>query len=195
MYEISKVETGEDEGAAAVPATMEGDGNTNTNPSRGAGAGTIHWTDSDNMPQGGWQGGRGWQLGYGWPRQNKSDGTIFGAPPFYIEVSVPLCVEVSVPLCCILQCCAFTPSRQIIHFPLFLFFYYEYFEFAQNIFEELDAPSEWYFDKKTKLLYLWHNSTSNEPPPTDLTFVATQLSEMIGIHGELEGLHESSVYC
>jgi hypothetical protein len=123
MYEISKVETKaeKDEGAAAVPATIEADGNSNTNggatngvsgagaggagaggAGAGAGAGTIHWTDSDNMPQGGWQGGRGWQLGYGWPRQNKSDGTIFGAPPFYIEVR-------SVCRCC--YCCAFTTEN------------------------------------------------------------------------------------
>jgi hypothetical protein len=68
--------------------------------------GSISWADSDGMPQGGWQGGRGWQL-------NGTTGAIcnevgpggeqgFGGgtpcPPLYFE----------------------------------------------NIFEELDAPNEWY---------------------------------------------------
>ena len=43
-----------------------------------------------------------------------------------------------------------------------------------------------FYDRKTKQLYLWYNSSSQEPPPSDLTFIATQLTEMIGIHGTIE---------
>jgi hypothetical protein len=57
----------------------------------------------------------------------------------------------------------------------------------QNIFEELDAPNEWFFDQATSKLYLWYNcSTPKTPPPSTLDFVATSLNEMIGIRGTID---------
>lgn len=53
--------------------------------------------------------------------------------------------------------------------------------YIENIFEELDAPDEWFFDKAKHKLYLWYNGTG--APPSSETFVATQLKEMIGIRG------------
>lgn len=53
---------------------------------------------------------------------------------------------------------------------------------VENIFEELDAPSEFYFDNATRQLFLYYNDSSS-PPPADLQFVVPQLQEMIGVRG------------
>lgn len=37
--------------------------------------------------------------------------------------------------------------------------------YIENVFEELDAPSEWFFDGTT--LYLFYNATPGTPPPSD----------------------------
>lgn len=39
--------------------------------------------------------------------------------------------------------------------------------YIENVFEELDAPSEWYFDAPAQKLYLFWNATSGTPPPSD----------------------------
>jgi hypothetical protein len=142
MFEISKVDkaTESTAGNTADDTAESAAENTAANAAGGTasagdgtlGEGTIHWTDSDDMPQGGWQGGRGWQL-------NGTDGTV-NKGNFYVE----------------------------------------------NIFEELDAPSEWFFSKSQHKLYLWYNSTTGStPPPKTLGFIATSLKEMIGIRGSM----------
>ena len=44
----------------------------------------------------------------------------------------------------------------------------------ENILEELDAESEWFFNKTTKVLYYFHNATAGTPPPAETVFVATK---------------------
>lgn len=36
--------------------------------------------------------------------------------------------------------------------------------YVENIFEELDVPGEWFFDKDTKMLYYYPNNTDGSPP-------------------------------
>jgi len=38
--------------------------------------------------------------------------------------------------------------------------------FIENVFEELDYPGEFFYDKKEGLLYVYYNATSGTPPPT-----------------------------
>ena len=67
--------------------------------------------------------------------------------------------------------------------------------FVENVFEELDAPGEWYFDAAKKLLYFY------PPKGVDLskaTVEAAGLRHLVEFHGTrdkpvrfvvLEGLH------
>jgi hypothetical protein len=55
--------------------------------------------------------------------------------------------------------------------------------YIENIFEELDAPGEWYFNATTLTLFLWHNATSGTPPPTDGSLLATQLRHLVNVTG------------
>merc|ERR1719473_2108073 len=41
--------------------------------------------------------------------------------------------------------------------------------FIENVMEELDSPGEFFYDKKTSKLYLFHNGTG--APPADATVV------------------------
>jgi hypothetical protein len=45
--------------------------------------------------------------------------------------------------------------------------------YIDNIFEELDAPSEWFFDAATSTLYLFFNATPGTPPPADGSILFT----------------------
>jgi hypothetical protein len=53
--------------------------------------------------------------------------------------------------------------------------------FIENLFEELDHPNEFYYDKRTKNLYLWYNGTG--APPVDDSFVVPQLRTLINATG------------
>jgi hypothetical protein len=53
--------------------------------------------------------------------------------------------------------------------------------FVENVFEELDYPNEFFFDKKTKKLYLVHNGTG--APPDAATVVATKQRVLLNVSG------------
>ena len=55
--------------------------------------------------------------------------------------------------------------------------------FIENVFEELDAPNEFFFDSATSELYLWYNATAGTAPPADLEVEATNLQDYIQILG------------
>ena len=56
---------------------------------------------------------------------------------------------------------------------------------VENVFEELDAPGEYFYNTTTKMLYLWPNGTTGEaddaPPPSSL--VAPVLQTLVSIKG------------
>ena len=53
--------------------------------------------------------------------------------------------------------------------------------FVENVIEELDYPNEFFYDKKTKQLYLNYNGTG--APPATATVVAPQLRTLVNISG------------
>eukprot|EP01116_Phalansterium_solitarium_P015500 TRINITY_DN3430_c0_g1_i14.p1 TRINITY_DN3430_c0_g1~~TRINITY_DN3430_c0_g1_i14.p1 ORF type:complete len:713 (-),score=258.61 TRINITY_DN3430_c0_g1_i14:400-2538(-) len=55
--------------------------------------------------------------------------------------------------------------------------------YIENVFEELDAPAEWFYDENSQVLYLWHNASSGTAPPTDGTLVVPQLRHLINVSG------------
>eukprot|EP00316_Scyphosphaera_apsteinii_P011180 CAMPEP_0119345442 /NCGR_PEP_ID=MMETSP1333-20130426/107488_1 /TAXON_ID=418940 /ORGANISM="Scyphosphaera apsteinii, Strain RCC1455" /LENGTH=733 /DNA_ID=CAMNT_0007357911 /DNA_START=423 /DNA_END=2624 /DNA_ORIENTATION=+ len=52
--------------------------------------------------------------------------------------------------------------------------------FVENVFEELDAPGEFFFDKKSKRLFLWYNKTGS---PASASVVVPQLRTLVNISG------------
>ena len=44
--------------------------------------------------------------------------------------------------------------------------------YIENVMEELDAPSEWFFNETTKQLFLFYNASAGTPPPADGSIVA-----------------------
>ena len=61
---------------------------------------------------------------------------------------------------------------------------------VENVMEELDAPTEWFYDKDKKMLYYFHNATPGVEPPRDTLFVVTQLKTLISIKGSQSELVE-----
>ena len=53
--------------------------------------------------------------------------------------------------------------------------------YIENVMEELDYPTEWFFDEKTQMLYYFHNGT--DAPPEDLMFEVVQQQVLINITG------------
>jgi len=53
--------------------------------------------------------------------------------------------------------------------------------FIENVMEELDNPGEFFFDKATSKLYLFHNGTG--APPATTTFIAPQIPVLVNISG------------
>lgn len=52
--------------------------------------------------------------------------------------------------------------------------------YVDHIFEELDAPGEWFFDRDSKKLYYYPKSDEN---PQDMNFIAANLEAIIQLHG------------
>lgn len=57
--------------------------------------------------------------------------------------------------------------------------------FVENVFEELDAPGEWFFNKSTRQLFFFPNDTAtqSQPPPPDAVFVVPRLHRLLTIVG------------
>ena len=57
--------------------------------------------------------------------------------------------------------------------------------YIENVWEELDAPSEWFFNETTRMLYLNYNASSGTPPPADgsLVAIAAGASALIIVNG------------
>merc|ERR1712217_171026 len=53
--------------------------------------------------------------------------------------------------------------------------------FIENVMEELDNPGEFFFDKRTNKLYLFHNGTG--APPADTKVVAPQMQVLVNVSG------------
>ena len=53
----------------------------------------------------------------------------------------------------------------------------------ENVFEELDAPGEWFHDVVSRQLYLWWNATAGTPPPANVTLAATQAQVLFNATG------------
>ena len=56
-------------------------------------------------------------------------------------------------------------------------------QFPVAVFEELDAPAEYWFDAVNSKLYLWHNDTSGTPPPAGLAFWVPALEVLFNLSG------------
>lgn len=53
--------------------------------------------------------------------------------------------------------------------------------FVENVFEELDSPGEFYFDKRSRKLYLFHNGTG--APGAAVNVVAPQRQVLVNFSG------------
>lgn len=62
--------------------------------------------------------------------------------------------------------------------------------YIENLFPELDSPSEFYYDAPNQQLYLFWNATG--APPANVQFVATHLETLISVVGTQDapaGIH------
>jgi hypothetical protein len=55
--------------------------------------------------------------------------------------------------------------------------------FVEGIFEELDAPGEWFYDASQQSLYLWYNATQGTEPPSNGEVTVAQLEQLISVSG------------
>ena len=56
---------------------------------------------------------------------------------------------------------------------------------VENVMEELDAPSEWFYDEDSRTLYFFYNATSGTEPPSDTLFVMTTQQTLAMIQGNM----------
>lgn len=52
-----------------------------------------------------------------------------------------------------------------------------------TVFDELDWPSEYFFNTTSQQLYFFYNATAGTPPPSSLQFVAPTLPVLFNITG------------
>ena len=60
--------------------------------------------------------------------------------------------------------------------------------YLENVFEEWDAPNEWWFDERTRCLYYYYNGTAEGPVPTipaDVKFEATNVKGLVSIVADM----------
>jgi hypothetical protein len=57
--------------------------------------------------------------------------------------------------------------------------------YVRNLKEELDAPSEYWFDAAAQKLYVYFNATSGTPPPADFALVASQIEVFFNLTGTM----------
>lgn len=57
---------------------------------------------------------------------------------------------------------------------------------VENVFDELDAPREWFVDAPTGKLYYFANTTAGTPPSADTLFVSTRLKTLLAVNGTQE---------
>ena len=55
--------------------------------------------------------------------------------------------------------------------------------YVMNVFEELDAPGEYFFDPVARKLYLFYNASSGTPPPAGYALVVPQLEVFFNLSG------------
>jgi hypothetical protein len=53
----------------------------------------------------------------------------------------------------------------------------------ENVFEELDAPGEFFFNRTTQVLTFWYNATAGTPPPSDGSIVVPSLHTLVSVYG------------
>lgn len=54
---------------------------------------------------------------------------------------------------------------------------------VENIFEELDTPGEWYYDRAASVLYYYPLPGEN---PSDCTFEVARLKHLVELRGDME---------
>ena len=57
--------------------------------------------------------------------------------------------------------------------------------YVENVLEELDAPSEFFFNETTQTLFLFFNATPGVPPPADGSLVVPQTRHLFNITGTM----------
>lgn len=55
--------------------------------------------------------------------------------------------------------------------------------YISNVFEELDWPTEYFFDAAASKLYYFHNATAGTAPPASVTFAAARLKTLVNLAG------------
>ena len=55
--------------------------------------------------------------------------------------------------------------------------------YVTNVFQELDAPGEYFFDPAARKLYLFYNASSGTPPPAGFGLVSPQLEVFFNLSG------------
>jgi hypothetical protein len=58
--------------------------------------------------------------------------------------------------------------------------------YVSNVFQELDAPGEFFFDPAARKLYLFYNDTSGTPPPASYALIVSQIEVFFNLTGTVD---------